>query len=216
MAPRQGQARPRPWHPHLPIVKVRPPTGGGAGGGKPIVLRLRGRPRPRVAGRRMPLGPLPTPSERLPVVALPDRAVAGARYGASGVVTGAALAGPPEAAYRRGHRLLSRKAWAQAARVFSALARRYPKHALADNALYWLAECLMRQGKVRQAAWVLRKLLRQYPSGNKAPSGLVKLALCEVRLGKTEQAKRHLAQVVSMVPGSREARLAAAELRRLR
>ena len=149
---------------------------------------------------------MPGSGDRLAVVPLPG----GPRVTKTDATNG------PVAEYDAGRQLFRKRAYAQAAQVFSRFARRYPRHTHADNALYWLAECFYRQGRVRKAAWVLRQLLKRYASGNKAPSGLLKLALCEQRLGRKAQARKVFGQVVRLYPRTREAAQAAAHLRRLK
>ncbi len=220
-APRPRPAPPRPVRDpatsrraqrHLPVVKLRSTRRGAhshrrahhPAPRKTITLKLTGRPDPpRGAAHRSPLTPLPTVGERLPVVPMPGAPVGRTPIG-------------PEAEYRQAQALMKKRGYAAAARIFSRIARRYPRHALADNAQYWLAETFFRRGQVRRAAWVLRTLLKRYPTGNKAPSAMLKLALCEQKLGRRARAKKVLSQVMQIYPGSREARLAASRLKQLR
>lgn len=173
----------------------------GAKTPKHLVLRLTGTPAPVRGGA--PLGPVPAVSHRLAVVPLP---AAGGGAPSSGAI----------AEYRAARALLQKRSYDAAALAFSKFIKLNPRHAYADNATYWLAECFWRRGKVRKAAWVLRSLLKQYPSGNKAPSALLKLGLCEQRLGRKARARKVLSQVVQLYPGTREAALAASHLRRLK
>ncbi|MBK8481400.1 MAG: tol-pal system protein YbgF [Proteobacteria bacterium] len=105
---------------------------------------------------------------------------------------------------------------AKAALGFREFVRRHGQHAYADNALYWLGECLYDQKLHAEAQKVFRRVIAQYPGGNKAPDALLKLAYSYLALGDQRQARVVLTQVTQTYPQSEVAQLAARRLSALR
>lgn len=152
---------------------------------------------------------LATVDETLPVVPLARRAAV--RVALTGASDGDAmrLYQRALASYRAGQP-------AQAAPAFRDFVRRYGQHAYADNALYWLGECLYDQRQHAEAQRVFRRVIEQYPGGNKAPDALLKLAFSYLAQGDQRQARVALTQVTQMYPQSEVAQLAARRLSALR
>ena len=178
-----------PTPPRLRVVRLKP-RHRARKGGRRMVLRLYGR------GQR-PFRPLGGPAvrERIPVVPIPS--------------AGAPIPPPgPIQEYRAAYRLYTTGQYARAAKAFSAFAARHPHHDYADNAIFWMGQCLYKQNRFKQAAAAFRRVLKRYPSGNKAPDSLLKLGLSLKALGAKADAKRVLTQVVDIYPNTRVARIA--------
>lgn len=110
--------------------------------------------------------------------------------------------------YRSGDR-----AGAEAA--FRAFLKHNPRHAYADNALYWLAECAYDSKNFGAALKLFRQVVEQFPNGNKAPDALLKMAYCHVRMRDTRNARIIFGQVMESYPHSQVARLASEALAKL-
>ncbi|HEY3358516.1 MAG TPA: tol-pal system protein YbgF [Polyangia bacterium] len=180
--------------------------------------------RPARAVRTAKRAPLPPPpsGERLPVVPLPDRGVpgagsapaAGARPAAG--VRPTAPAGSPATAYGRALEALRRKSHAEAINGFRDFLKTWPRHELAQNAQYWLAETYYDLADHKTALDEFRRVVQRHPSGTKAPDALLKAGYCHAKLGDTKNARNLLGQVVELYPKSAAARLASDRLRALR
>ena len=57
---------------------------------------------------------------------------------------------------------------------FQQFVEKYPKHQLAENAIYWLAETHYARQNYKTAAQTFLTAYRKYPKGNKAPDNLLK------------------------------------------
>ncbi len=77
----------------------------------------------------------------------------------------------------------------------------YPKHKLAGNAQYWLAETHYVRGDYAGAAQMFAQGYQDYPNGSKAPDSLLKLGLSLSKLGKKEDACLSFGQLQAQFPG---------------
>lgn len=77
----------------------------------------------------------------------------------------------------------------------------YPKHKLAGNAQYWLAETHYVRGDYATAAQMFAQGYQSYPDGAKAPDSLLKLGLSLSRLGKKDDACLSFGQLKTQFPG---------------
>jgi tol-pal system protein YbgF len=75
-----------------------------------------------------------------------------------------------------------------AIQAFQEYIKRRPTDHLADNAQYWIGECLYGRGKYAEAVAAWDELLRQYPGTDKIPDAHYKKALALERLGRKSQA----------------------------
>jgi tol-pal system protein YbgF len=181
----------------------------------------------RTPARVAPRRPTPAVGDRLAVVPLPDGGVPAKAPAAAPVAAppvAAAPAGerpsppavPPATAYTRALEALRRKSHVEAASGFREFLRSWPRHELAQNASYWLAETYYDQADYKTALEEFRRVVQRYPSGSKAPDALLKAGYCQARLGDTKSARNLLGQVVELYPKSGAARLASDRLRALR
>jgi tol-pal system protein YbgF len=127
-----------------------------------------------------------------------------------------AASGAATAAYGRALDALRRRAHDEAIAALREFRATWPRHELAQNAQYWLAEAYYDQGDYRTALEEFRHVVQRYPSGSKAPDALLKAGYCHAKLGDTKNARHLLGQVVELYPKSAAAKLADGRLRVLR
>jgi tol-pal system protein YbgF len=103
--------------------------------------------------------------------------------------------------YKRGMKDLKKNNYRLATSVFKKLIKRYPKHELADNALYWMAESAYARGDWLKAMTWFQDVILRYPEGNKLPDAMLKSALCYAKLGDTSYAVQMLTEVETLFGG---------------
>jgi tol-pal system protein YbgF len=121
----------------------------------------------------------------------------------------------PESLYENSNESLLRRQFDVAAKGFSDFLAKYPGHALAGSAQFWLGETYYQQGDYRQAAQNFLNGYRSYGKSRRAPDSLVKLGMSLARLGQKDQACATLNSVAGEYPTAVDAkRRAATEARR--
>lgn len=95
---------------------------------------------------------------------------------------------------------------------FAAFLKRFPRHAYADNARYWMGECRFDAKEYREAIRQFANVIKRYPRSNKVPDALWKMGLAYERLGEVEMAKRAFEDVISGYPRSALSDLARSHL----
>lgn len=106
-----------------------------------------------------------------------------------------------------------REGKAQAAsELFSRFVDRYPDHAHADKALYWMGESRFEAGALSDAVANFRRLLLRYPRSSKVPDALFRMGVSYERLGTTAEARQAFQDLVSNYPATALADLARARL----
>lgn len=91
-----------------------------------------------------------------------------------------------------------------------------PQSDLADDAQYWIGECLFSRKDYRRAIPEFRKVIDQYPFGNRVPHAFLKVGLSYLALGDRERATESLETVVQAFPKSEVATVAQATLDELK
>ena len=91
-----------------------------------------------------------------------------------------------------------------------------PDSDLADNAQYWIGECLLAQRQNREALEAFDAVLSLYPDSNKLPEATYKKAVALEALGSQADAIAQLELVIEYFPRSPAARAAKGMLRSLR
>lgn len=91
-----------------------------------------------------------------------------------------------------------------------------PGSDLADNAQYWIGECLMAQRQYREALEAFDAVLTLYPNSNKLPEATYKKAVALEALGSRADAEAQLESVIASYPGTPAARAAEGMLRNMR
>jgi tol-pal system protein YbgF len=112
---------------------------------------------------------------------------------------------PTASLYEKGKSLFDQGQIAESRRVFEALHRQYPRHDLADNALYWIGEGYYAQAQWLTSAQAFLRVAKEYPRGNKVPDAMLKMALCYRKLGDDHGADDVLKQLTRLYPGTEAA-----------
>lgn len=144
---------------------------------------------------------VPSPAAGLPTGAgTPDASGGGAASGAP------ALA--PRDLYQQAYSDFARKNYELSIQGFIEYLRLYRDTDLADNAQYWVGECLQAQSKYEDAVTAFNALLRDFPASDKIPDARYKKGVALEALGRRSQAILEYRFVVERFPGSPAARLA--------
>ncbi|MBI4637501.1 MAG: outer membrane protein assembly factor BamD [Candidatus Rokubacteria bacterium] len=136
----------------------------------------------------------------------------------------------PQDLYQAAYIDFSKGSYALAIDGFREFLRRFPEHALADNAQYWIGEAHLSLARgyanagdseratqsLEQAVQELKKVIANYPRGDKAPAALYKEALALLELGQPALAKARLEYLVENFPQAAETPLARERLASLR
>ena len=204
-------------------VPVRPGSARNVESGAPGQ-----RDRPLSAADSVPranMPSVPTVSETLPVVPLPEQRAAQLRAAAapSGNVPEPAAESPREAAgleyarqhpvtsYRAALRLLRERRFEQAIDAFGMFIVANPQHALAANALYWRGEAHYAKREYAPALADFEGLMQRFPRAEKAADALLKTALCLRQLGSEDKARDVFRRLRTDYPNSQAASMAARE-----
>ena len=94
-------------------------------------------------------------------------------------------------------------------------ARDHPRHARADNALYFASVGMIGLGDLEGAAATLEATLREYPAGDAVSDAMLKLAECRTRQSRARDAKTLYGEVIQRYPGTAAASQAEQKLAQL-
>ena len=120
-------------------------------------------------------------------------------------------AGAPEQAYAAALTTFRGREHGQAVLDLLDFIAKYPRHALAANAQYWIGEAYYVQRDYRQALLEFQKVF-EFGTG-KIPDALVKVGLCYWSLRDPNRARQTWQRVVREYPGTEAARVARSQLR---
>ena len=95
---------------------------------------------------------------------------------------------PPQQLYQEAFGLIRQAKYQQSREYFQAFLEKFPKHALASNALYWLGETYYIQREYREAAEAFLKSYTTSATARKAPDSLLKLGMTLKALGENKAA----------------------------
>jgi tol-pal system protein YbgF len=94
----------------------------------------------------------------------------------------------PAKAYDTAFRKIRDQDYEGAEAAMAEFVRRWPKHELASNASYWLAETHYVRGNFEQAVKGFAATYQTYPKGSKSEDTLLKLALSLAALSRNDDA----------------------------
>jgi tol-pal system protein YbgF len=114
----------------------------------------------------------------------------------------------PRDLYQQAYSDFARKNYELSIQGFQEYLRLYRDTDLADNAQYWVGECLQAQAKYDDAVTAFNALLRDFPASDKIPDARYKKGVALEALGRRSQAILEYRFVVERFPGSPAARLA--------
>jgi tol-pal system protein YbgF len=113
--------------------------------------------------------------------------------------------------YEDGLSLVKKKQYNRAVEALTGFLVRYPDHAHADNATFWMGEAYLGMGDTARAMEQFEAVLARFPKGNKAPDALLKIALVSRKQGDDARAKSAVAKLKSDYPNSDAAKRAPKE-----
>ncbi len=114
--------------------------------------------------------------------------------------SGTTAADTGASAYENAFALLKNAQYDRAETEFAAFLQRYPTHALAGNAKYWLGETYYVRNDFETAARIFAEAYQQYPDNTKAPDNLLKLGMSLSALGNNNDACIALGQLQTQYP----------------
>src|SRR6185503_9424719 len=90
----------------------------------------------------------------------------------------------------------------------------YPTSEMADNAQYWIGECLYSKKQLNEAIAEFDKVSTLFPKGDKVPAARFKKAMALMDLGQADASRAELTAIIRLYPRSNEAVLAKQQLER--
>lgn len=118
----------------------------------------------------------------------------------------------PRDLYQQAYSDFARKNYDLAIQGFQEYLRLYRDTDLADNAQYWVGECLQAQANYEEAVVAFNALLRDFVASDKIPDARYKKGVALEALGRKSQATLEYRFVVERFPSSPAARLAREKL----
>jgi tol-pal system protein YbgF len=91
----------------------------------------------------------------------------------------------------------------------------FPDSPLADNALYWIGECLFSQRKFDQAIEEFNNLILNYAQSDKIAASYLKRGLAQAELGRKDEALVTLKLLIGKYPLEEESRIAQEKIKEL-
>lgn len=88
----------------------------------------------------------------------------------------------------------------------------YPASEMADNAQYWIGECLMSKKQYNEAIAEFDRVLMLFPKGDKVPGARFKKGLALMELGHADAARAEFTALIRLYPKTNEATLARQQL----
>ncbi|MFY9609433.1 MAG: tol-pal system protein YbgF [Blastocatellia bacterium] len=88
----------------------------------------------------------------------------------------------------------------------------YPSSEMADNAQYWIGECLLSKKQYNEAIAEFDRLLMLFPKGDKVPGSRFKKGVALMELGQSDAARAEFTALIKLYPKSNEATLARQQL----
>lgn len=110
--------------------------------------------------------------------------------------------------YGRAYEIYKQGRSREAIVLFREFVQKYPRHAYADNAQYWVGECLYDLRDFEGAKREFMAVVTEHPDGNKVPDAMVKVGLCGKNMGQNDEARRMFNTVMLTYPDSEAAAVA--------
>lgn len=115
--------------------------------------------------------------------------------------------------YQQAYDLYKKGDFDQARAKFEKLLREFPQSGYADNAQYWIGECLYSLGDYKGAIVRFAEVIEKYPKSEKLAPAYLKSALAFLKLGKDKEGRLFLQEVVKKFPATEQARIAREKLK---
>lgn len=114
----------------------------------------------------------------------------------------AAIAGDPSREYDAALGEFKAGKYKEAAAALSAFVGKYPEHALAPNAQFWLGNAWYAQRNCTKAIETQTVVTTRYASSDKAPDAWLAIATCQQELGNKAGASRSLQTLIDKYPAA--------------
>ncbi len=147
----------------------------------------------------------PVPIEAAPAEPAAPEAPAVKAPESTGERDTANMASDPASRYKKAFGLMEAGKYQAAETAFADFVSKFPQSDLADNAQYWIGECLYAQGHYEDAQAAFKAVSDHFPFGNKVPDALYKQAMCEQKLNRKDEAKKTLEKLRDYYPYSEAA-----------
>jgi tol-pal system protein YbgF len=115
---------------------------------------------------------------------------------------------PPRELYSQAYTDYARGNYDLAIQGYQEYLRNYPDTEFADNAQYWIGECLYSKQKFAEAIAAWDELFQRFPASDKLPDARLKKGLALERMGRRRDALREYRFVVDRYPNTEAARKA--------
>ena len=121
-----------------------------------------------------------------------------------------------ESIYNAAVAQFNRGSLATARTAFQQFLQAFPRHRLAPDAEFYLADILVQEDRVEDALDAFLEIPQLFPTASKVPDAMYRAALLQIELGRTDDARAVLERVVNTYPSSGVATLARDKLREIR
>jgi tol-pal system protein YbgF len=112
----------------------------------------------------------------------------------------------PEQLYQNALELIrNEKKFAEGRKQLEEFIKKYPKHDLYVNALYWIGEAYYGEKKYEMAILQFQDVISKYPKHPKAPAAMLKQALAFNALGDGDNARTTMQKLLEAYPDSAQA-----------
>jgi len=101
----------------------------------------------------------------------------------------------------------------EARQGFKEFLKENPKSDYADNAQYWIGECLMGLKQYEQAILAFNEVIKKYPKGNKVPNAMYRQAVAFLEIDDNISARLLLEKVIKQYPNEDIVKAAKAKLK---
>lgn len=101
----------------------------------------------------------------------------------------------------------------EAMQGFKEFLKENPKSDFADNAQYWIGECLMGLKQHEQAILAFNEVIKKYPKGNKVPNAMYRQAVAFLEIDDKISARLLLEKVIKQYPNEDIVKAAKAKLK---
>ncbi len=120
-----------------------------------------------------------------------------------------------EAVHEKAYEAYSKHRFDEAMALFKKFLQRYPKHDLADNALYWIGETYYDMEDYPNAILAFKEVVTLYAERSKAPDALLKIGYSYLALDDPVNARNYFKRVIKNYPFSDAEAKARAKLKEL-
>ncbi len=118
----------------------------------------------------------------------------------------------PEEVYEAALNTFREEKHKEAREMMEAFIRKYPKHTLAGNAQFWIAETYYAEKDYDDAILAYEDLLQKHKKHSKVPPAILKQGLAFIELGDNKAARGILREVIEKYPDSEQAKTAGERL----